>query len=221
MQIIFLSVQVKATSHFFHMHHLDALWCEETYKKNKKTNQLHELKRTTWRAKTVQTHQCHRQAVCVRNCRDSSWENTRDHPLPSPPLRCLVESSVRARQWERDRARPRWGDLTHHQGGAVDEGLNPQVNRRVRNTPFKREGVARRGKQEPHPSLVCWRNRLPGASQRWGTGGWRIWFLWWTACRMPSPPSAKTQTWTCPRSPWWAARARARARCWRTSSASK
>lgn len=50
----------------------------------------------------------------------------------------------------------------------------------------------------------------------WGTGGWKTWFPSLTNCRTRSAPSVRAAIWSCRRSLWWAARARGRARCWRT-----
>lgn len=58
-------------------------------------------------------------------------------------------------------------------------------------------------------------------SPPWGTAAWRTWSRWSTSCRTPSPPSDRTPAWTSRRSQWWGGRARARARCWRTSWASE
>lgn len=60
-----------------------------------------------------------------------------------------------------------------------------------------------------------------GPPQPWATAAWKISSRWSTGCRTPSPPLARTRTSTCRRSPWWEARARARARCWRISLAGK
>ena len=156
------------------------------------------LRLDTSTAPAAQWRQRRHLAVCVENCRALSWGKYRRSPSSSS-LRCSVEKSVHVR-----------GDLTQRGGrggeGAVHEAEDRGGEQRDTNPPLtpadERKEIARFAPVQP---------------RRWGTGEWRIWFLWWIACRMPSPPSARTRTWTCRRSPWLAGRVPGRARCWRTS----
>lgn len=82
-------------------------------------------------------------------------------------------------------------------------------------TPLTEPRTARLLARKPRPAET--RGQPAAVQAGWGTGRWRSWSRWWTVCRTPSRRWGRAACWSCRRLPWWAARAPARARCWRTS----